>query len=55
MRYNELMNASGAKLTAKKVMDDLTGRSGFDNVWDDCDKATRREILATIAKIIEDA
>lgn len=37
---------------ACEILDELKGRGGFDNWWDDVDDATRDEILTRLASII---
>jgi predicted amidophosphoribosyltransferase len=39
---------------AQKVMNQLNGRRGYDNLWDDLGDELREEILEDIASIIEE-
>ena len=35
-----------AKRLVKEIIDDLSGRSGLGNMWEECDRDVRREIRA---------
>lgn len=37
---------------AAEIIDELTGRSGFDGFWDSVDDETRNEIMTTLTSII---
>lgn len=36
---------------AERIINELTGRRGFDAAWDDCDEDIQQEILSAIEKI----
>jgi hypothetical protein len=37
-----------------RIIADLTGRCGFDHVWDDCDQSIRAEIRQALRTILEE-
>lgn len=46
------MNQKTARTKAQAVITELTDRKGFDAIWDDCDRETKRDIITAIANII---
>ena len=38
---------------ATEILDELNGRSGYDNLWDDLDEDLRKEIKDAIIEILE--
>lgn len=55
----ERMDAQEKKLkklsltVANRILDELNGRKGYDDLWDDLDVSLRDEIRQEIAKIVE--
>lgn len=43
-----------AKAIVRRIIDDLTDRSGLRQAWEDIDKDVRREITRAWVKIVED-
>jgi hypothetical protein len=43
-----------AKTIVKAVLDDLSGRKGFDEFWDDVDSSIRREIRSDLHDVVQE-
>jgi hypothetical protein len=49
-----LMTDARACKIVDRIMGDLTGRKGFDWVWDDLDEPTQDEIRESLIKIVKE-
>jgi len=46
------MRASKAAQIVDLILDDLNGRSGYDNLWDDLDEEIQDEIRESLTEIL---